>query len=79
VGSVGEGQHGWTGGHARGGLRGTNERNTSCNWERLAPVFVGARRLRWSVAEDAGFEPARALTPNTISNFGSGCSSRPVM
>jgi hypothetical protein len=26
------------------------------------------RRSGWSVAEDAGFEPARVLTPNTISN-----------
>jgi hypothetical protein len=34
----------------------------------------GARRLSWQLAEDAGFEPARVLTPNTISNSGSGCS-----
>ncbi len=28
----------------------------------------GDQRLCWLAAEDAGFEPARALTPNTISN-----------
>ncbi len=35
---------------------------------RLSERRAGHRRLCCSLAEDAGFEPARVLTPNTISN-----------
>jgi hypothetical protein len=33
------------------------------------PADHGDPRWCWWMAEDAGFEPARVLTPNTISNF----------
>jgi hypothetical protein len=69
-------------------MRTTTDGRHACGWHPLAPASIETPRQDSRLQNnheigvcadsggDAGFEPARVLTPNTISNSNSACSQR---